>query len=227
MPVDIILLQDYPSLGYCVGMSHGADDWHGNTALANARSLLLATLANNKTFFAPRLAHVHRHLHQAVRDCRRRLHIEHEAHPQTIVQEDVLRLLGVRILLPANRQLSLLAVAIRQVLITQARLQAPAALRGGVQLLIDEIRQWLTAPAQVERAQGEGAQVDLLTLDTILTSLAERHHRCLRMLELRYFARLGMRDIALELGVPCGNIERELHFAKARLLMLFQEQVGH
>lgn len=222
MPVDIILLQDYPSLGYCVGMSHGADDWHGNTALANARSLLLATLANNKTFFAPRLAHIHRHLHQAVRDCRRRLHIEHEAHPQTIVQEDVLRLLGVRILLPANRQLSLLAVAIRQVLVTQARLQAPAALRGGVQLLIDEIRQWLTAPVQMERVQ-----VDLLTLDTTLARLAERHHRCLRMLELRYFARLGMRDIALELGVPCAHIERELHFAKARLLMLFQEQVGH
>jgi RNA polymerase sigma factor (TIGR02999 family) len=64
----------------------------------------------------------------------------------------------------------------------------------------------------------ESMAADLLTLDALLTRLAERDPRAAQVLELTYFAGLERAAIAEVLGLSVPTVDRELRFARAWLV---------
>jgi RNA polymerase sigma factor (TIGR02999 family) len=58
---------------------------------------------------------------------------------------------------------------------------------------------------------------DLLTLDALLTQLAERDPRAAQVLELTYFTGLDRAQVAAVLGLSVPTVDRELRFARAWL----------
>jgi RNA polymerase sigma factor (sigma-70 family) len=59
--------------------------------------------------------------------------------------------------------------------------------------------------------------VDLLALDEALTRLAALSERQARVVELRYFAGLGIEETAEVLGVSIGPVKRDWAVARAWL----------
>ena len=99
------------------------------------------------------------------------------------------------------------ALAMRHVLVDRARARARQK-RGGGQQRVD-----LTSDPAVE---GPDA-VDLVALDDALTKLAAVSARRAQVVELRYFAGLGNREVAEVLGIGEATVERDWQFAKAWL----------
>lgn len=196
-------------------MNHGFDEQGDTAALENALTLLIATFEHNKLFFAPRVPQIYEQLRRLLRYCRHHQRSHNQAFTQSVVQEELLRLFGVRVMVPLRRQLSLLAGMIRYVLVNYARMQQHMNTRGGIQLLMRDIHRRLNAATAT-------TEVDLLTIDLALTQLAEYHLNSVRLLELRYFGRLSARDVALEVNTSMAEVERELRFAKAWLLAYLQ-----
>lgn len=196
-------------------MDQGAVETQENRAVDAALKLVVVTLEQNKIFFAPRLAQMHEELRLLVRYCRCQKRSNSRESVQLSLQNSLLRLFGVHVIVPADGQLSLLARLIRVVLVDCARIQRDEDIRGGVHLLLAHLRQQLNAVTFT-------ANVDLLALNAAFERMAAHHPACVRLLELRYFARLGARDIAHELNLSVDAVRYDLRFAKAWLLASVQ-----
>jgi RNA polymerase sigma factor (TIGR02999 family) len=99
------------------------------------------------------------------------------------------------------------AQMMRRILVNYAEARN-AAKRGGdvARVTLDESVSW----------EG-GRELDLVSLDEALTSLAELDPRQARVVELRFFAGLSIEETAEVLGISPATVKREWSMAKAWL----------
>jgi RNA polymerase sigma factor (TIGR02999 family) len=102
------------------------------------------------------------------------------------------------------------ARAMRSVLVDHARARR-AAKRGG------PAARRLTLEVAEAVAPGQGPTVDVLALDEALDRLAAMDGRKARLVELRYFAGLGIDEAAAVLGVSPATVKRDWTAARAWL----------
>jgi RNA polymerase sigma factor (TIGR02999 family) len=133
----------------------------------------------------------------------------HTLVPTALVHEAYLRLAGRRQVQLANRVqfFAVLALTMRRILVDHARRKKAARHGGGAVLLSLE---GLDVPAEHD--------TDLVALDAALESLAAKHPRKAKAIELSYFGGLSFDDIALVLEVSPVTVKRELKSAKMWLL---------
>lgn len=128
--------------------------------------------------------------------------------PTALVHEACLQLLGQRNQSWENRAhfMALAATAMRRVLVDAARDRGRLKRGGG------------RARVTLSEAGGEGpVTVSLIDLDGALERLAGVSERYVRIIELRYFAGLGLEETAQVLGVGRSTIVREWAQARAWL----------
>jgi RNA polymerase sigma-70 factor, ECF subfamily len=99
------------------------------------------------------------------------------------------------------------AQLMRRVLVDHARGQR-AAKRGGSAVRV---------PLEDDMASTQERDVDLLGLDDALTRLAALDPRQVRVVELRFFAGLGIEETAEVLGVSPATVRRDWQFARTWL----------
>ncbi|MCA8957411.1 MAG: RNA polymerase subunit sigma, partial [Planctomycetes bacterium] len=100
------------------------------------------------------------------------------------------------------------AEAMRRVLIERAR-QHRAEKRGGA-------RERVTLSGHDVAAEGD-RDLDLLALDDALRKLEATDPRLAKVVSMRFFAQLGVEEVATALGVSPRTVKREWAFAKAWL----------
>ena len=136
----------------------------------------------------------------------------HTLQPTALVNEAYLRLVDQRQAKWEGRSqfFALAARQMRRILVDHARGRA-AAKRGG-------------AAARVTLAEGSAAtpetpqgEIDVLALDEALTRLAALDARQARVVELRYFAGLGVEEVAEALDISPATVKREWTMARAWL----------
>jgi RNA polymerase sigma factor (TIGR02999 family) len=106
---------------------------------------------------------------------------------------------------------ALAATAMRSVLVDHARARHAAKRGGGARQLT------LGAAGEVADAASSGDAVDVLALDEALDRLGELDPEQKRLVELRYFAGLGIEEAAEVLGVSPATVKREWSTARAWL----------
>ena len=133
----------------------------------------------------------------------------HTLQPTALVNEAWLRLFGTQPREFVNREhfFAAAATAIRRVLTDHSRKRSAQKRRGN------------RVPLQLEQIEAVLAVRDdqLLELDDALTRLAAFAPEQARLVELRFFAGLGMADIASILRVSDSTIERQWRLARAWL----------
>ncbi len=142
----------------------------------------------------------------------RQLRREHGARtlsPTALVHEAYLRLAGQAGLAWRDRAhfFGIVAVTMRRVLVDTARRRASVK-RGG---------EWRRIPLGDAAAALAGHAVDLLDLDRALDALAALDPRQARIVELRFFADLGIEETAEVLGLSPATIKRDWSVARAWL----------
>ncbi len=152
---------------------------------------------------------VHAELRRLAGGYMRRERANHTLQPSAVVNEAFLRLTGGARVSWANRShfFRVAARAMRRVLVDHGR-GVGAAKRGfGLknQLLDEEV----VIP---------GIDVELLALDQALSRLGTFDERLLQVVELRYFAGLGIDELAELLGVSSRTVKRDWRSARAWLL---------
>ncbi len=133
----------------------------------------------------------------------------HEAYLRLVNQDDVAHDWQCR-----DHFLAVASKAMRSVLVDHARARH-AAKRGGPERV-------LTMGAAGDVA-GSEPEVDVTALDEALTRLAALDSRQAQVVELRYFAGLGIDEVARVLGVSHATVERDWKTAK---LWLRRELAG-
>ena len=108
------------------------------------------------------------------------------------------------------------SMTMRSVLVDHARARQ-ATKRGG---------QWQRLSFTLSDIGEESNTADLLTLDALLTQLAQLDPRAAQILQLFYFAGLAREDIATVLGLSVPTVDRELRFARAWLASQLQRELG-
>lgn len=126
-----------------------------------------------------------------------------------LVHEAYLKFLPSQALAAENRAhfRSIVARAMRQVLVDAARASA-AGKRGGGQVLVT-ITEAVTEPA-LEPA-------DVLALDRALTELAAVDPRRAQVVEYRFFAGLDVEETAAAMGISSATVKRDWRIARAWL----------
>ncbi|MGC3981919.1 MAG: ECF-type sigma factor [Steroidobacteraceae bacterium] len=166
----------------------------------------------NKGFFISRIPALCQQLEYLVRRCRQLRHTGLQLQGQSLLTEQLFCLFGVRVEVPANRQLSVLAALLRHTLMVGVSLRQPPPPHS---MRSTSMLDW----------QDDG-DLTMLALDGKLNELSHCFPACVRIVELRYFARLKLRDIAAELEQPVIAVTRDLRFAEAWLLSRMEpEQV--
>jgi len=140
----------------------------------------------------------------------------HTLQPTALVHEAYLRLVGSGVKVDWADRAHFFAIAarvMRQILIDAARTRRRLK-RGG-----KAIRVTLSEALQA----GPDPNLDLLALDSALTSLATQSQRKARMVELHFFGGLSYPELAEALGLSTATVHRELRFAKAWLRRALEE----
>lgn len=96
------------------------------------------------------------------------------------------------------------ATAMRRILVEHARERAAAKRGGG----------WERVTLDEEIARSGVSDAEILDLDVALTRLAEMDARSARVVELRIFAGMEMKEIALILGVSERTVHGDWHVAR-------------
>ncbi len=136
--------------------------------------------------------------------------------PTALVNEAYLKLAGQQGLSFADRAgfFGLAAKVMRQLLVDQARARGAGKRGGGaVRVTLDE--GIVSAPSR---------DVDLEDLDTALGELARLDERQARIIELRFFAGLGIEETAATLALSAATIKREWATARAWLYRRLSER---
>ena len=169
------------------------DEWSGGDPQALDRLMVL-------------LAH---ELHQRARGFLQKESSSHTLQPTALVHEVYLRLVGRRRVDWRNRAqfLGFASQVMRRILVDHAR-RRQASKRGGLQTRV-ELGEELAAIGPWD--------VDVLDLDKALNRLAALDPRQARLVELRFFAGLTVRETAEVLGVSVPTVERHWTAVKAWL----------
>lgn len=103
--------------------------------------------------------------------------------------------------------LALAALQMRRILVDRAR-RNKAEVHGGGLAKVTLHEELLPAPE---------SQVDVLDLEDALEDLAELNPRQARIIELRFYAGLTMKETAAVLGIALGTVEKDWRMARAWL----------
>jgi RNA polymerase sigma-70 factor (ECF subfamily) len=128
--------------------------------------------------------------------------------PTSLVHEVYLRLLDQR-RMDWNDRLHFLRIAarvMRRVLVDQCRARV-AKKRGGIKVALELEALAVAAPEEV----------DILTIDRLLTDLQDRDPQQARIIELRFFAGLTVEETAAALEISPATVKRDWAVAKAWL----------
>jgi RNA polymerase sigma factor (TIGR02999 family) len=136
----------------------------------------------------------------------------HSLQPTALVHEVFLRLVDVdRMTLKSRTHFfALSARLMRQILVDHARRQQAGKRGGGAPVISLNEAAGAAAPASTP-------SVDVLALDEALDALSSFDVQQCRVVELRFFAGLNIRETADALGVSTATVEREWAMAKAWL----------
>lgn len=140
----------------------------------------------------------------------RREREDHTLQPTALVHEAYLRLLGQDVEWQNRAHfLGIAAQMMRRILVDHARQhQAEKRGSGGVKIALDD--------ADAINLSAERA-ADLIALDDALTALAEFDPQKSRMVELRYFAGLSVKETAQVLGISIATFVRQWKTTRAWL----------
>ena len=108
------------------------------------------------------------------------------------------------------------SMTMRSVLVDHARARQ-ADKRGG---------DWQRLTYTLSDVGEESNTADLLTLDALLTQLAQHDPRASEILQLFYFGALEREDIAKVLDLSVPTVDRELRFARAWLSSQLKRELG-
>jgi len=133
----------------------------------------------------------------------------HTLQPTALVNELYLRLASGEELEWRSRThfFAIAATTLRRILVDYARTHR-AQCRGGGEVMI---------PLDLAEAAAPCTYDDLLAIDMALSQLEREDPRAARVTELRFFAGLEEREIAVELGVSEITVKRDWKFARAWL----------
>jgi RNA polymerase sigma factor (TIGR02999 family) len=138
---------------------------------------------------------------------------DHTLQPTALVHEAYIRLTEQRGVVWRNRShfLGIAATMMRRILVNHAEAHR-AAKRGGGETRV-------TLDTSVDGAAGsdDGAAVEVLALDAALTALSRLDARAARVVELRFFAGLGIEETAEVLGTSPATVKREWLVARTWL----------
>jgi RNA polymerase sigma factor (TIGR02999 family) len=132
----------------------------------------------------------------------------HTLQPTALIHEAYLRLVDQSVPEWQNRShfFGVAARAMRQILVEHARSRHALKRGGGKNVsLVEAVAMSQQRPA------------DLVALDDALKALAAADEQKARMIELRYFAGLGVQETADALGISVATARRHLRFAEAWL----------
>jgi RNA polymerase sigma-70 factor, ECF subfamily len=136
---------------------------------------------------------------------------DHTLQPTALINEAYMRIVRLDRLSFQNRNqfLGLFAKVMRQILVDHARnLHAAKRGSGAAKVELNEALATSTEEQNVER---------FLILDEALTALAVLNERQARIIELRYFAGLGVTETGEVLGVSAPTVSRDQRIAEAWL----------
>jgi RNA polymerase sigma factor (TIGR02999 family) len=152
---------------------------------------------------------VHRELHDIARRWAAREHAGHSLQATALVNEAYLRLIDVHDVTWQSRAhfLAVCARVMRHILVDHGRARG-ARKRGGplARVTFDE-----TLPVATERSQ------DVVALDDALEALAQFDARKSRVVELRFFGGLSVKETAVILEVSPDTVMRDWKLARAWL----------
>jgi RNA polymerase sigma factor (TIGR02999 family) len=134
--------------------------------------------------------------------------IDHTLQATALVNEAFLRLIDQRQVNWQNRNhfFAIAAQAMRRVMVDHARKRLAEKRGGGLKLSLDEAID-LT----------DEKELDVVALDDALLSLATFDEQQSRIVELRFFAGLSIKDTATVLGISPATVKRDWILAKAWL----------
>ena len=217
MPLHIIPLQDYPKKGYYALSSQGIKGNQMTLIYRDALMTITDAVEQRKVFFCRRLPHIYEQLVGLVRRCRQLQRLGKRMLAQQLINDELFKLFGVSPGFTDDRPLSMLAGVIRYVLISSVHMGQPLSPAPTVRFPPDKIR------LQADVTTEEAGDI-LLAMDRRLNHLTRWLPEHVSLLEMRYFANLGLRDMARELNVTVDSIKRELRFARASLTSVDRER---
>ena len=143
---------------------------------------------------------------------------DHTLQPTALANEAYLRLIAQDRVSWQDRAhfMAIAAQAMRRILVDHARAQQSVKRGGGWE------RVELDSDVEVE----PGSSLDVVAVHEALEQLRSISERQARIAELRFFAGLGMDEVAEVIGAPLRTLEREWRFAKAWLARALREGSG-
>jgi RNA polymerase sigma factor (TIGR02999 family) len=182
---------------------------------ANITTLLLELKAGNAEAMTRLMPVVYRELRRLAAHYMKQERSDHTLQPTALVHEAYLRLIAQPDRNWQNRAhfLAVAAQAMRAVLIDYARAHL-AKKRGGGKLQV-ELGDALTVPAEPQY---------VLTLNEALKRLEQIDSRASRVVELRWFVGLSVKEAADVMGVSEKTVRRDWNFAKAWLQAELDEE---
>jgi RNA polymerase sigma-70 factor, ECF subfamily len=155
---------------------------------------------------------VYQELHRQAARYLRRERQDHTLQTTALINEAYLKLVDQKCVKWQNRAhfFAIAAQAMRRILVDHARSKNREK-RGGEFEKVD-----IEDAAMV--ASGEGVSVDLIALDAALTKLAKMDEQKARIVELRYFSGLSVKETAEVMSVSTDTVERHWTMAKAWML---------
>jgi RNA polymerase sigma factor (TIGR02999 family) len=170
---------------------------------------LLFALRDGEKDAAERLARVvYDELHAIAEHAMRRESGGHTLQPTILVHEAFLRLIDQQEVNWQGRAhfFALAAQAIRRILVDHARRRQAVKRDGGARITLED--------AALEASTDS---IDLIAIDDALQRLATLDERQARVVELRFFTGLGVKETAEALGISPATVKRDWTFAKAFL----------
>ncbi len=170
---------------------------------------LLHALRDGEEDAAELLARVvYDELHVIAEHAMRRESGGHTLQPTILVHEAFLRLIDQHEVNWQGRAhfFALAAQAIRRILVDHARRRNAIKRDGGARITLED--------AAIESSTDS---IDLIAIDDALKRLASLDERQARVVELRFFTGLGVKETAEALGISPATVKRDWTFAKAFL----------
>jgi len=152
---------------------------------------------------------VYNELHRIALNHMRRERSDHTLQPTALVHEAYLRLVDQKSVTWQNSAqfFGLASGMMRRILVNHAK-KRQAAKRGGSVIRV---------PLDAAGASGDTGDVRLVALDEALNTLAARDARKGRIVELKFFGGLTMKEIAEVLQLSLATIENDWRLARAWL----------
>ena len=173
-------------------------------------TLLLQRMSSGEVGAADQLLElVHGELHRLAEQRMRGQRGDHTLQPTALVNEVYLRLVDLPDYQWESRAqfFGLAARAMHRILVDHARRRASEKQGGG--------RKRITLDKALIEVEEDG--VELLALEVALERLAAFDERMAQIVELRFFAGIGHREVAEVLGTSTRTVEREWRLARAWL----------